>query len=210
MNIYTHIDPQTQCMGVHLWSFKTPDHIELCTCHLNPNLHPQSSFDLGGFLMTTSSPPKPKLDGDRSLKTCEDSSGHPKASILILDPHWLVQVMIHLVPWPYHGGPLISKHCSCHNPLNHLNAPIAPQNPIYLALVLDETCGPRNPNLCILLILCLSSLDRLIIQHFINLQFKTFLTIIHQSNTNFIHGTSHWFDHELWTFNALISPMDLT
>lgn len=30
------------------------------------------------------------------LKTHEDSPGHPRISILVLDPYWHVQVMVHL------------------------------------------------------------------------------------------------------------------
>lgn len=77
-------------------------------------------------------------------------------------------------------------------------------------MALHETCDPRNPNLCNPLILGLTSLDHPIIQNFIHLKLKSFSTTVHQENTHFIHGTSLWFDLELLTLNALVSPMELT
>lgn len=105
---------------VHLWSFKSLDNVKVSPNHLNHNLYPQASHNIGGSFKISHSLSKILIGWWASLKTYEDSSGHPMTLTLVLDPQWLVQVMIHLEFWPYDWGPLISKLCSCHNPLNNL------------------------------------------------------------------------------------------
>lgn len=139
------------------------DHEGYASYTLSPNFYLQSLFDFLGLHKSSHSSPKTLIVWWTLIGNLTYSSGHQWTSTLVhwsymaCTSHHLLCALTLLFRNP--NIQLLAIHQPCETTSRHLMH----QTLVCINLAFEEHLGPRNPNLCPHLLICLSLIDHLII-----------------------------------------------